>query len=187
LGNAILFYERTRRLMPRDGDLASNYAYALSFVKEPVSPVQGMWLLRQLHSWVSYFTVDEVTSMLIVLYLLIISVLTVRLWVAIDLKIMIGMLAVAGTLAAVFSVSIVQTVQTYGREAVVVAEEVPAKFEPFDQATTHFTVYEGMKVTVEQSKGEWDKIERVDGKQGWIHHESVEPLTHTVQKRNAVL
>ncbi|MBN3037782.1 MAG: SH3 domain-containing protein, partial [Candidatus Omnitrophica bacterium] len=60
--------------------------------------------------------------------------------------------------------------------AVVVIEYSDCKFEPFDDATTHFTLYEGESVITGTQKGEWIKIKRLDGKQGWIKQRDIEFL-----------
>ena len=54
------------------------------------------------------------------------------------------------------------------REAVLISESSDAKFEPVENATIHYTIYEGAKVYIVQEKMDWLKIRRQDGKIGWI-------------------
>jgi SH3-like domain-containing protein len=61
-----------------------------------------------------------------------------------------------------------------GKEAIIIAEKADAKFEPFDLATTHFTLYEGMEVAVVSPKDSWCKIERSDKKTGWVKTSDLE-------------
>jgi SH3-like domain-containing protein len=60
-----------------------------------------------------------------------------------------------------------------GKEAVVLESEINARFEPFEQATSHYVLYEGMKVGIVDFSGGWYKVKRPDGKIGWIPKESL--------------
>ena len=55
-----------------------------------------------------------------------------------------------------------------GKDAIVIVAKADAKFEPFDKSTTYFILYEGMKVSVIDEKENWRKVERDDGKVGWV-------------------
>ena len=43
-----------------------------------------------------------------------------------------------------------------------------AKFEPREDATTHFRIPEGTQAKVLRVEGPWAKIRRADGKAGWV-------------------
>ena len=60
-----------------------------------------------------------------------------------------------------------------GKEAVILSPEFDSRYGPFDSATVFFKLYEGMKVRVLRDKDAWDKVERVDGKMGWIKREAI--------------
>ena len=62
------------------------------------------------------------------------------------------------------------------KEAVIIAETSDSKFEPFTDATTFFTLYEGQKVLIVTSENGWVKIERPDGKQGWTKATDIESI-----------
>ncbi len=62
------------------------------------------------------------------------------------------------------------------KEAIVISESPEARFEPFEKATAYFTLYEGMKVYIVESKKGWRKVERFDGKAGWIRDKEVEKV-----------
>ena len=59
-------------------------------------------------------------------------------------------------------------ITSQNREAVLIAESSDAQFEPVDNATIHYTIYEGTKIYIIQEKMDWLKIRRQDGKIGWI-------------------
>ena len=73
-----------------------------------------------------------------------------------------------------FSIALFEKASVAGKEAVIIAEKTDAKFEPFDTATTHFTLYEGMKVYVVSLKDPWCRIERSDKKTGWVKTSDLE-------------
>ena len=62
------------------------------------------------------------------------------------------------------------------KEAVIVSENAAVRFEPLDNATTYFRLHEGMKVYILESKKGWRKVERPDGKAGWIRDREVEKV-----------
>ena len=57
-----------------------------------------------------------------------------------------------------------------GKKAIILVESSDVYFEPFASATRHFLVFEGTQVIVLQRKDGWAKIERADGKIGWIQN-----------------
>jgi hypothetical protein len=60
--------------------------------------------------------------------------------------------------------------------AAVVLEETQARFEPSDQATAHFHLFSGEKIVVQKIDGAWAKIERPDGKLGWVEVKNFEKI-----------
>jgi SH3-like domain-containing protein len=51
---------------------------------------------------------------------------------------------------------------------VVAAGETPARFEPAANGTVHFTLKEGARVRVLDTRASWLQIARCDGRRGWI-------------------
>ena len=175
LGKAMLNYERARRIMPRDSDLESNYKFARSLAENNISEPDRIWYARFAEGVFGQYAVDEIAILLSIIYLFIIIALIAgiytgmnrNVWIALSILVMVFSLA---------SVSFAQKAKLVGREAVITADSTEAKFEPFDRATTHFTLYEGATVLLIQSKGEWQKVERADGKAGWVKSEAIEPI-----------
>lgn len=61
-------------------------------------------------------------------------------------------------------------------EAVIVRSGVQALFAPLDNATPHFALPEGSRVTVRETSGSWLKIE-VARQEGWIRSEVCDELS----------
>ncbi len=176
LGKAILNYERARRLIPRDGDLEANYRYALSLVKSNVASPRVNILLRLLYRFRDSFTIDELTIILFVLYILLI--VTAGLWVFFRRK-KTYFITASCALVLMFGVvlfCLIQRISLLKREAVVVSEFADAKYEPFDKGTNYFVLYEGMKVIILRCEDNWCKVRRSDGRSGWVKKKSLEKI-----------
>ena len=68
LGMAVLSYERARNLMPRDGDLESNYRYVLNRLRHSAAPKPAILPFRIFNKLEFYFTVNEFAVFLSLLF-----------------------------------------------------------------------------------------------------------------------
>jgi SH3-like domain-containing protein len=59
------------------------------------------------------------------------------------------------------------------RPAIVFAEVVEVKSEPQKASPATFILHEGTKVFVEETLGNWKKIQLTDGTEGWIQNEAI--------------
>jgi tetratricopeptide (TPR) repeat protein len=175
IGRAILNYERARKLIPGDSDLASNYSYARSLIKGDTSKASTPWFKRLFIKF-EFLTINGLTIFLSALFALTLLFLLSGLFI-LPLKryyrFVLPLLLIVFTLGAF---SLYGRVSLLSKEAVIISVSSDAKFEPIDSATTHFTVYEGMKVYITESKKDWNKVERFDGKAGWIMSGSMERI-----------
>ncbi|MFH0772015.1 MAG: tetratricopeptide repeat protein [Candidatus Omnitrophota bacterium] len=173
LGKALLNYEKARRLMPLDKDLESNYEYACSLIKGGVAASKNSLSLRVLNNLFEKFTIDGLTILLSALYVLILVSVLMSLFFrpfknqGLVLVIFMGMFFIVGLAGLKGKISL------FNKEAIVTVEQADAKFEPMDKATTYFTLYEGMKVEVISSTGDWYKIRRQDNKSGWMENSAL--------------
>jgi len=173
LGKAILNYEKAKRFIPRDSDLRSNYEYAQSLVKTTVPAERKGWFVRLIDRVFGLFTVNGLTIFLSIIYVVFLSVIAGGFYISLLRKYRI---ALTGMLLVIFmltSFALKKKVFLIGREAVVTAEKTDVKFEPFDRATTHFTLYQGMKVGALSESGLWEKVKRSDGKIGWVKKDKI--------------
>jgi len=173
LGRAILNYERAKRLIPRGSDLKSSSDYALGFVKRTARNVTKIMPLRVMHTLAGSFTVNEVTIFLSVLFCLLMAMVLAHLyfnWA----RHYLALLIIAAAFFAGGAFILAVDIKAIGRVAVIVVEKTGSKFEPFERATTHFTLYEGTKVTVLATRGDWYKVRRSDGRIGWVEKRALE-------------
>jgi tetratricopeptide (TPR) repeat protein len=174
IGKTILYYERARKLMPRDRDLKANYDYAASQIKGGTERAARLWILRTARSVFRAFSVNGLTFILSFIYIaIIILVIVIFVFGYHRLSLKIALIAMILFFLA-DSFALYRRISHINREAVVTSEYIDAKFEPFERATTYFTLYEGMKADIIAIKGVWNKVKRPDGKTGWVPVNSIE-------------
>ncbi len=174
LGKAILNYERARRLIPRDSDLKTNYQFAASKIAYNTS--EGPSWLQRSYDRFNMFTLNEVTIILSCIFISILLFLTGSIFVIRMRRYSYIVLGLSFIVFMIFSFSLYGKVSVQDSEAVIISENAEAKYEPMVTATTHFSLYEGMKVYVLEFKKEWVKIRRPDGKIGWIMTREMEKI-----------
>ncbi len=175
LGRAVLNYERAKRLIPRDSDLKSNYRFALSRTKSNVSETSSP-LFKKAAAVFDTLTINEITVMLSSVFVVIILFFIVRLYVNISARNSLLFVSLSVVVFVIVAFSLFGRTSILDREAVVVSESTEVRFEPFENATTHFTLYEGMKIEIVQYRKEWMKVRRPDGKIGWIKSQAAEKI-----------
>lgn len=174
LGRAILNYEKAMRLIPRDSDLKSNYTYAKSLVKRTAPEREESWGKRVFYKWNSFFSIDEIAFYLSVIFTAILVIILTAAYIPSIRKYRFSALVSLIIIFILFFISMLEKLSIAGKEAIVIAENIDARFEPFDSATAYFTLYEGAKVSVVMSRGSWYKIERSDKKTGWVPAKGIE-------------
>jgi len=174
LGEAVLNYEKAMRLIPRDSDLKSNYEYAQSLIKGGAIEPKVQWYRIVFDKIFSLFTIDGLTFSLPLLFTGILLTILLTMYIPAIRKHRLGTLAVLIIIFTLFFMALFERASTVGKEAIIIAQKSDAKFEPFDSATTHFTLYEGTKVAVISHRGSWYKIERFDKKTGWVKTSDLE-------------
>jgi tetratricopeptide (TPR) repeat protein len=176
-GKAILSYERARRLMPGDPDLEANLAYARSQTgAEDCTPPLWQRLAFPMARRMATGRLVWLTS---ALYTALLSALAVyRLWPRRP-RWLVYAAAGFGVLVVVSSTSLAERLfnNDWQRQAVVTADgDTPARFEPADNGTVHFTLKEGSLVRVRDVRQGWLQVARCDGRRGWLPKDAVGDL-----------
>jgi tetratricopeptide (TPR) repeat protein len=175
-GRAIAYYEKAKLLMPQDRDLEANYRHVKSLVKLQGSGFEKHGIVGALERFYSRFTINGMTVFLFLLYLT--AVLLVIAFIVIKIpRLYFGMGVFV--LAAAFILTFFMLRErslNFGRQAIVASRQAQAKFEPFERATTYFTLSEGVKVKIISRNDGWCKIKRSDGKIGWVKKEELQAI-----------
>jgi tetratricopeptide (TPR) repeat protein len=168
LGKAILNYERARRLMPRDSDLLSNYRHAKSLMKRPDPPSKRFLAFKWLDQGMAYLTLKQSMMLgFILYYLLVVYMITTKVFKRYA-RYSTLITYVLCILLALVIIPTAQKIKDLNQGAIITAKIIDARFEPLKDAAVHFPIYEGMKVYILRTKGDWCKIKRPDGKIGWL-------------------
>jgi tetratricopeptide (TPR) repeat protein len=173
LGEAVLYYERARRLSPEDSDIRHNLRFVrANLVDRLPEPHQGFFE-RALLAFHNLLTLRAqlwlLSGLLFVLSLLfaigLFSTHNVRLWL-----IYVGVLIVV-VLAAVGSSAGVKIYEAENvAHAVVLVSSADARNAP-DGDKTLFQAHEGTKLRVRQRMDEWWLVSLPNGTSGWVRAE----------------
>jgi tetratricopeptide (TPR) repeat protein len=173
-GKAILNYERARRFIPADPDLAANLSYAQSLTEtEPCTP--GLWQAVLFPLAHRFATSGLVWATSIVYTLLLFLLTTYRLWPSRP-RWLLYAAAATGVLVLITSTSLLRRLLTdeWQRQGVVVRKgEAPTRFEPAENGTVHFVLREGALVRIAGTRENWIEVGRCDGRRGWIEKDAV--------------
>lgn len=200
LGHAVLYYERARRLAPRDGDIAHNLGLARSLLRDSQF-VSDRGRLRRGLTWVhNNLNTSESFALATILYMLLATTIVAFVfqrtgWVSglydrvsiispgrlfgfqksADLALAIGILLVLTSTVAT-SAWTKQSAEAHRAEAVIIGEEVSVFSGPNEDATLQFKVHEGTIVHVNDARTGWLKVELPGELSGWISATSAERI-----------
>jgi hypothetical protein len=180
-GLAVLNFERARRLAPRDPDILANLKFAqqhlgVDDLNQPPTAyrrlVQSVIASRTAREWSRYELAAMWTTSL---------ALAGFIWLP---RWRTGVM-VLGIVAGIATVALAGALVAHERAApaaIVIAGKAEARFAPSADATVHFQLPEGAKVSVREDRGEWVLVERADEQQGWVKAVAIEVIGTTTAK-----
>ena len=170
LGEAVVWYERARRLSPRDEDVLANLRFLRRVKRDREAEGDGGFLYR-LYLWP---TLNELFA---ALSLSLAGLCTAAGWrlvrgpgaaAAVALGLCLGGILGSGAFAGTRLYH-----EATRSEAVVTAADGQARSGPDPGQTPVFVVHEGTKVAVERREGEWVLVRLDNGLGGWLPGELV--------------
>ncbi len=177
---AILNYERAKKLSPSDDDIDFNLRIANLRVVDRVEEIPEVFFVR----WVKNFVIKHSSDGWAKLTLIVI-------WAAFVFGVIFlfannywlkrsgftaTMLALLFSLLFAFLSYGQYNYQRKSDVAIVFVKNVYIKSAPDRQSTDLFILREGIKVSLLESEGEWQKIQLADGKVGWMRKEGLEVI-----------
>ena len=169
-GKAILYYERASRIRPRDADIRSNLDFARTFVEGSAGQSGERWYERVLFFLRGFLSTGEITSLVSILYFAAMIFLTLSIPFKRQRKLLYYSAAVFCVLFIVVLPSFISGIyeSEFQEKAVIMVKEIDVRFEPNDDATVHFRLYEGMLIQITKPQEGWYQVRRYDGKMGWL-------------------
>ena len=178
LAQAILAYERSLRLDPRNKDAQYNLAFAQSRITDNIVDNDfflSSWArtvrngLRE-HTWL----VLSICLFVLALAGLLLFLLGREPWLR-KTAFHTAWIALLFSLVAGLNAASLHSRDTLRNEAIITQGVVNAKSSPDRSGTDLFTIHEGTKVTIRETLGEWSNI-RVGNNEGWIRTSNLERI-----------
>ncbi len=174
-GQAILYYEKAKLLMPHDPDLKMNLSYLRPVSDEKLKVPWTYRLIEQLSGLASLESLTIISSLLFILLMVFFILLKSRSLLSQDISPAKPTQSLVTTLivgSCLLLISLSLTIITWGarqtKQAIIIKPRGLVRFEPSTQATVYFSSPEGSKLQITSKKDRWWLVKRPDGKSGWI-------------------
>ena len=177
IGEAILQYERAKRLLPRDEDVAFNLNYARALTLDKMEAEGGK--LSQIFAAIrDYFTPNEVALGLWIGYGLLTIIIITFMFVQRRWKrlLLFPALPAAFLLLGAAVLLAIQSSYHERDDAILLAEQVAAKTGPGEAYSEVFEIHEGAKVHIQREKLDWVEVKLPNKVIGWIPQKELERI-----------
>ncbi len=178
---AILAYERALKLSPSDDDIRFNLQLSRSRTADKLTPDAEVFFVTWYKSLANIFHSDVWTRISIVCFVLVLLLLLAYLF-APRLWMVKGGFYAAMLCAVLFAASTLLAWQQKRGEtnhdgAIIVAPSVTVKKTPSEGSSNVMTLHEGTRVDItDRDIAGWRGIRLSDGREGWLHTETIEEI-----------
>ncbi len=179
VGEAILAYERAKRLLPRDEDVAFNLDYARALTLDKMEKWYAGKVLGTLASIRDSFTPNEVSVFFFAMYLLLTILIIIFIFVSRRWRTRIIYCSILPALLLLFSGILLFSQISYKTsvdEAILLAPKSEARTGPGEGYSTVFEIHEGAKVRIQREKLDWVEIKLPNKVIGWVMKEDLEKI-----------
>jgi tetratricopeptide (TPR) repeat protein len=174
-GEAMLYYQRALRVMPRDRDLRWNIRVLSEALVDRIEKRSGNPLATPVERFVGLFTADE-AAIALTAALALLALLTAARAVAPSLKA--SLKGPHRTMVFLAAAAALLTFLEYRAHkdplAVVLERQVTAYYGPSERETKAFTLHEGALGRVIDSSGDWIYLALDNGTLGWVRKNGCE-------------
>lgn len=177
IGYAILYYEKSERLLPNDPELRFNLELAQLKVIDRLEIPPRFFLFEWWDSIKYYYSISQLTYLCIVGYFITAIVLILYLFIKRDrirrlLFSVFLIFLVATLLSGYFLFSNIYEDET-NQYGILLTPNVSVVSAPDQNGTEVFILHEGVKVKLADQREDWLKIMLPDGKSGWVKKENI--------------
>ncbi|MBN1755298.1 tetratricopeptide repeat protein [bacterium] len=181
IGPAILNFQRALILSPRDKSIKNNLEYAKLLTFDKIDSIYEQNLLFKIYyRLLSFFNFRELNLIIFIISVLITASLMIFI-VSNSYplrKILLRLLILFGILELlVVGLFVLKSQNPWqSSAAVVMVSKLDITSSPARDSELLFTIHEGLKIAIEETRGEWAKILLEDGRHGWVPNQSIERI-----------
>lgn len=176
--NAILNFERAKKLIPNDEDLQFNLQLARAQLIDKVDPIPELFVYRWIDAALTIVPLSTMIWMMYVLFLLAMVLFSFFVFARTYEQrrySLIGGIAVTVLLVIGTGNFLIQSYRESNTESAIVMTDVAnIKSAPDKNGNDLFVIHRGIKVRVLDNVNQWNKIRLDDGKVGWIPSQQIE-------------
>lgn len=176
--NAILFYERAKKLAPNDEDINFNLKIANLQIIDKINPMPEFFLKRWWNNIADLLPANDwawlaILILFCLLILIIVSLLSYNLGLK---KITLFLSAVLFIISCLsFLLARYQYKHLLNKnKAIIFTPSAYVKSSPNEKSIDLFILHEGTKVEINDVLGEWEKIKLINGNIGWVKSHNLE-------------
>lgn len=180
IGPTVFYYEKALQLDPSDSQIRNNAAFAENMKIDAIETMPVNAVKRWINKAITFLTVDgwAITAIVFVI-LFVLGFLGYYFGYGTGKKRVFFTLAALSLLLAIASLSFAYSAFAKAENdnpAIVFAAETEVKSEPSLASTLAFKLHEGTKVQVLEEVNNWNRIQLIDGKTGWLPSEDIKLL-----------
>ncbi|MFZ0392146.1 MAG: tetratricopeptide repeat protein [Calditrichia bacterium] len=177
IGEAILFYNKAKKLNPRDPDIQYNLEIANLKVIDRIKMPERFFLFEWWDEVKYFFSIYNLTYLVLSLFTVVILFIILRFFTR-SWGLRRGLLWLAGITGIVmlfWAYILLIRFQDYhsNRQAVLLEPAASVFSAPDDNSTQVFVLHEGVTVELEEQRDTWMKISLPDGKSGWLNSDKI--------------
>ncbi|MFV0290879.1 MAG: tetratricopeptide repeat protein [Mangrovibacterium sp.] len=177
---AILNYERAKRLAPNDEDILFNLQMANAHIIDKIQPLPQVFLVRWWNGLINTFQVDQWARLATCCFVTFLIGLGFYLFSQSSRNKRIGFgISIFTLLISIISLNFAATHKkdlNEHRQAIIIQPTVTVKSSPSEGGTSLFIIHEGLKVEIKEELGSWLEVRLDDGNQGWLQANSLERI-----------
>lgn len=182
IGPTVFYYEKALQLHPSDSQIRNNAAFAENMKIDVIETMPVNAVKRWANKVITFLTADgwAIAAILFVV-LFVLSFLGYYFGYGTARKRTFFTLASLSLLLMIASVSFAYSAFAKANNdnpAIVFASETEVKSEPSLGSTLVFKLHEGTKVQVLEEVNNWNRIQLIDGKTGWLPSEDIKLLNN---------
>jgi len=177
IGEAILYYEKALKIDPQDNDIQYNLELANLRIIDRIELPPQFLLFQWWDNLKLFFSIDQLTRLIALFFFA--AIMSLILWLFVKryrVRRWFLIFSVLFGLFTIFSVYIlIVRVSEYNnlRQAIVLPYTVTVMSAPDENSTDVFLLHEGVKVHLDEQRGQWVKISLPDGKSGWLKSDNL--------------